>query len=157
MPGDAPVAGGGDGVDPLPGIAFLATAGDWGVDGCHGWVGGFPTSASDCFAAVSEVPINTGHGTADGHGVPLLGRAGMHWTGGVTVTPPGKDAKAPRVATLTACKDASNSRLVDEETGLPPSKKELRQKLPRITVTWSLEQLPNKRWAISGGSAVEGC
>ena len=75
----------------------------------------------------------------------------------VTVTPPGKDAKAPRVATLTACKDASNSRLVDEETGLPPSKKELRQKLPRITVTWSLEQLPNKRWAISGGSAVEGC
>ncbi|WP_297742001.1 hypothetical protein [uncultured Tessaracoccus sp.] len=63
----------------------------------------------------------------------------------------------PRTAMLSVCKDSSGISYVTEKDGKTPPSEDALDVLPKLRMTWILEQLPDKIWRVTSSDGEQGC
>ncbi len=67
------------------------------------------------------------------------------------------DKADPRTAMLSVCKDSSGISYVMEKDGKTPPSEDALDVLPKLRMTWILEQLPDKIWRVTSSDGEQGC
>lgn len=96
------------------------------------------------------------------HSLGRMRDDGLYWSGdlrfsSVQISEPTTRNDGVRVGTVTACKDFTAIEVLDQKTGKPATGYPEGYFASKLTVTSFLEQAPNGKWLVTGGSAEEGC
>ncbi|MDU7359999.1 MAG: hypothetical protein E7L00_02150 [Propionibacteriaceae bacterium] len=96
------------------------------------------------------------------HSIGRMRDDGLYWSGhlrfsSVKIAEPTTRNDGVRVGTVTACKDFTAIEVLDQRTGKPATGYPEGYFASKLTVTSFLEQAPNGKWLVTGGSAEEGC